>query len=370
MYATIPQQELAAAVTWAARQLPTKPTNPVLTGMRLHADDGRLRLSVWDGTTVAHATIDADIADPGTIVTPGSMFQQVVAALRKSDVSLSDRTGELEVTTRGAHFALNVLGGHDYPVLPGIPDALGSVEASEFATAFKRVKSAVDPKADGTFAGMSGVRVRVADDTLTLTVTDRYRIATATVPWQAHQPGTAMGVIPGKALADNAGAFQGRLHLSLPEDGAGVAALAGDGRQVSTTLIDPSLFPHKLDELTLNISGRIITDAENLTEAVRAAMAVSEAGKPVWIHASETGVSLRAGQGSRSVVEVDATYEGDLPEFEAAINSVYLLDGLAPLTGLTHIDVTTPKTPAVIHNPDDPTYRYIVTPLRDPAKNA
>lgn len=370
MHATIPQQELAAAVTWAARQLPAKPTNPVLTGMRLHADDGRLRLSVWDGTTAAHATLDLDVTEAGAVIAPGQMLQQIVAALRKSDVTLSDHAGDLEITTLGAHFALNVLDGRDFPTLPSMPEPLGWVEGSDFAAAYKRVKASVDSKADGSFAGMSGVRIRIGGDTLTLTATDRYRIATATMPWHSDQPVTAMGVMPGKAIADNAAAFQGRLHLSLPADGSGTAALSGDGRQVSTMLLEPGLFPHRLDEIVINVSGRIVTDAESLTEGVRAAMAVSEPGKPVWIHASEDGVSLRAGSSSRSIVEVDATYEGDVPAFETAINSGYLLDGLAPLSGVTHIDVTTPKTPAVIHSPDDATYRYVVTPLRDPDRAA
>ncbi|MFE9844752.1 DNA polymerase III subunit beta [Streptomyces goshikiensis] len=366
MHATIPQPELAAAVSWAARQLPARPTNPVLTGLRLTAADGQLRVEAWDGTTAAHATLTADIAEPGTVIAPGQMLNQVIGALRKSDVTLAGRNAELEVTTLGAHFALNVLDGRDYPTLPAIPAAQGSVDGTEFAAAYKRVKAAIDPKADGTFAGMSGIRIRVDSDILALTATDRYRIATATVPWQAEQSAAAMGVLPGKVFADNAGAFQGRLHLSLPADGAGTAALSGDGRQVSTMLIDPHLFPHKLDELILTKTGRIVCTAEDLAEGVRAAMAVSEAGKPVWVNASEAGVSLRAGQTSRSVIELDATYESENDGFEAAINSVYLLDGLGPLTGLTHIDVTTPKTPAVIHSPDDPTYRYIVTPLREP----
>jgi len=369
MHVTIPQPELAAAVSWAARQLPNKPTYPVLTGMRLQATDGRLHLSVWDGTTAAHAEVDADVAEDGTVIAPGQMLHQIVGALRKSEVTFSDASGELEITTLGAHFSLNVLDGRDYPTLPAMPTAQGSVEGADFAAAYKRVKAAMDPKAEGPVAGMSGIRVRIDGDLLTLTATDRYRIATATVPWQSDQPVTAMGVIPGKALADNAAAIDGRLHVALPADGAGTCGLAGGGRQVSTMLIDPSLFPHRVDQVASKKTGVIIGQAPDLVEAARAAMAVSEAGKPLWINASEVGVTLRAGRDARSVVEVDAQYDG-ADEFEAAINSIYFLDGLAPLSGVTHIDVSTPKTPAVIYDPGDDTYRYVVIPIRDPHKTA
>lgn len=368
MHATIPQQELAAAVTWAARQLPAKPLNPVLAGMRLRAGDGRLHLSVWDGTTAAHADVDADVAEDGTVVAPGQMLQQIISSLRKSEVTFADTTGELEVTTLGAHFTLNVLDGHDYPTLPDMPATQGSVDGAEFAAAYKKVKAAMDSKAEGPFAGMSGIRVRIDGPVLTLTATDRYRIATATMAWQPCQPAAAMGVIPGKALADNATAVDGRLHLALPADGAGTCGLAGDGRQVTTMLLDPSLFPHRVDQLTIQKAGTISGQASDFIEAVRTAMAVSEPGKPVWINASDMGVSLRAGRDARSVVEVDAQYEGD-GEFEAAINSTYLLDGLAPLPGLAHIEVSTSKTPALIHDPGDATYRYVVIPIREPHKN-
>lgn len=369
MHATIPQQELAAAVTWAARQLPAKPLNPVLAGMRVQAADGRLSLSVWDGMTAAHAEVDADVTEDGTVIAPGQLLQQIVAALRKSEVAFSDGSGELEVTTFGAHFTVAVLDGRDYPTLPAMPTALGSVDGVDFAAAYKRVKAAMDSKAEGPVAGMSGIRIRIQDDTLTLTATDRYRIATATIPWQSDQPVTAMGVVPGKALADNATAIDGRLYLSLPADGSGTCGMAGGGRQVSTMLLDPALFPHRVDQLAIKKAGRITGQASDLVDAIRAAMAVSEPGKAVWINASETGVTLRAGRDARSVVEVDARYEGDGAEFEAAINSSYLLDGLAPLPGIAHIDVSTPKTPAVIYDPGDDTYRYVVIPIRDPHKN-
>ncbi|MFJ3839414.1 hypothetical protein ACIPY6_28460 [Streptomyces sp. NPDC090054] len=368
MHATIPQQELAAAVTWAAKQLPTKPTNPVLAGMRLQSVDSRLRLSVWDGMTAAHAEIDADIHEDGIVVTPGQMLQQVVGSLRKSEVTITDTSGDLEVTTLGAHFTLTSLDSHDYPALPSTPAAHGSVDGSDFAAAYKRVKAAMDPRAEGPFAGMSGIRVRVAGDTLTLTATDRYRIATAVIPWQSDKPVEAMGVIPGKTLADNAAAIDGRLHLALPADGSGTCGMTGGGRQVSTMLIDPTLFPHRVDQLTVPKTGLIVGQAPELIDGIRAAMAVSESGKPVWINAGETGVTFRAGRDSRSVVEVDARYEGE-SDVEVAINSTYLLDGLTPIVGTAHIDVSTPKLPALIYDPADDTYRYVVIPIRDPHKN-
>ncbi|OLZ72526.1 hypothetical protein AVW11_03800 [Streptomyces amritsarensis] len=370
MHVTIPQQELAPAVAWAAKQLPAKPLNPVLAGMRLHAADGRLQLSVWDGTTAAHADVNADTAGPGTVIAPGQMLQHIVGALRKGEVTFTDASGELEISTPGAHFALSALDDRDYPVLPSMPDATGSVDGAEFAAAFKRVKTAMDPKADGAFAGMGGIRLRIDAGVLSLTATDRYRIATATLPWTSDQPVTAMGVFPGKTLADNAAAIDGRLHLTLPADGTGTAALSGARRQVSTMLIDPTLFPHKVDQLAITKSGRIVGDAGDFAEAVRAAMAVTEPGKPVWINASPDRVTLRAGRDARSVIEVDAQYEGDHDEFEAAFNSVYLLDGLAPLGGVVHLELSTPKTPALIHDPGDDTYRYVVVPIRDPHKSA
>lgn len=367
MRATIPQPELAAAAKWAARQAPTKAPNPVLLGARLEAGDDQLRISVWDGATAAHATLTADVEQSGVVVASAQMLADITGSLRKTEVTLSGDDG-LAVTTPAAEFQIPGIDPRAYPTLPALPDTQGTVDGSEFALAYQRVHRAIDSKASGSFAGMTGIRLRVVGDQLMLSATDRFRIATAWIPWDGDSQG--LGVVPGKVMADNARSFLGRLQIALPADGQGTAGLVADGRAVSTLLIEPSLFPHAVDtQIPTSFTGEINGDADELATAVQAAMTVS-GGNLLWIHATPASVTLRAGRDASSRVTADAQYDGDHDEFEMAINAGYLLDGLTPIAGPVRISLTTPKNPAVIEPADEDGYRYTVVPIRDPAKAA
>lgn len=367
MRLTIPQPELAAAAKWAARQAPNKAANPVLLGARLEASDSHLRVSVWDGATAAHATLDADVDEPGVIVASAQMLADITSSLRKTDVTLTGGDG-LAVTTPAAEFNIPSIDPRTYPTLPGLPEAQGTVDGTDFATAYQRVHRAIDSKASGSFAGMTGIRLRVVGDQLMLSATDRFRIATAWLPWDGDEAG--LGVVPGKVMADNARTFNSRLQIALPAAGEGAAALISEGRAVSTLLIEPSLFPHKVDtQIPTDFTGEITGEADELTAAIQAAMTVS-GGTLLWINTAGSDVTFRAGRDASSRVTADAVYEGDHESFEMAINAGYLLDGLAPVTGPVRLSLTKPIAPAVIEPVDEDGYRYTVVPIRDPAKAA
>lgn len=369
MRANIPQPELAAATKWAARQAPSKAANPVLLGARLEAGDDQLRISVWDGATAAHATLAADVDEPGVVVASAQLLSDIAASLRKTDVTLVGDDG-LTVTTSVAEFQIPGIDPRAYPTLPQLPAAQGTVDGAEFATAYQRVHRAIDPKATGSFAGMAGVRMRVAAGMLMLSCTDRFRIATASLPWGGEQDDAALGVIPAKVMADNARAFDGPLQIALPVDGKGTAGFITDRRSVSTLLIEPSLFPHKVDsQIPSKFTGRITGQADELAAAVQAAMTVS-GGNLLWINTSGADVTLRAGRDASSRITVDAEYKGERDEFEMAINAGYLTDGLTPISGTARISLTSPTTPALIEGVDEDGYHYAVVPIRDPAKAA
>ncbi|MEU5772632.1 hypothetical protein ABZ819_04920 [Streptomyces venezuelae] len=366
MHATIPQPELAAAAKWAARQLPVKLSQPVLHGARLEATGDRLKISVWDGTTAAHATVDADVEQPGFVVASGRTFSDVVAALGKTDVTLADTGDGLAVTTDRAEFSLPTLPAADYPALPAIPDGVGTVDGDELAAGFKRIKDAISRTAEGSTAGMRGVRLVADSGRLEMCATDRYRIATTWIGWDGPDGGT--GVLPGRALADAVAAFTGRLHVALPAGGLGTAALVGERHQITTVLMDWETFPHRVHEVSPSdktISGSIEADAEELKAAVQAAILAD--GKALHLAVDSRHGTVHAAGDTRGRIRVAAVYSGDQDGVELKIEPPYLVDALAQFTGSIRIDVTTPARPFRIVDPDDDTYRHVIMPLKPTA---
>lgn len=368
----VPQDELAEAARWAARQLPTKPLNPIFLGLLLDAHGGQLTLSAFDGTTATRSILDADIETEGTTLLFGRLFADVVGSLGKTDVAIQADGTQATVSTDKARFELETLDPRDYPKLPAIPAVTGTVDGAEFAAAHNRIKAALDPKADGSTAGMSGIRLKIAGDQLQMTATDRYRIATAYIGWQAAGGAAdGMGVVPGKVLADNVKAFaDDNLQLALPVDGHGTVAMASATRHVTTTLIEFDLFPPRIDHVTpKQYSGSAWFDADDMADTIRQVTTITENDLPVWMRFDGSGhATLRARDNGAASARIAADYEGDTDTFEAALNPQWLLDGLSALTGRIQMDLTTPTAPALLHDSGDDTYSYLVIPYRDPHK--
>ncbi|MER5461614.1 DNA polymerase III subunit beta [Streptomyces sp. NPDC002668] len=370
MRLTVPQPELAEAAKWAARQLPNNPINPILNGLLLEADGDQLTLSAFDGETCTRSHLDADITETGSAVLSARLLADITGSLNKADVTITATDTDATVETGSARFDLATLPRHDYPTLPQIPAHTGTVDGTEFAAAVARVKMAVDPAADGPFAGMSGVRLRIDGDRLELTATDRYRIARHTLPWQpAGAAGEAIAVMPGHVVIDNAKTLAGQtVNLTIPADGRGTAGFATGDRSVTTMLLDPDLFPHRLDRLQKDFQGTAFFDAEDLAVVIRQVATVNDGDKPIWIAFDGRHATVRARDTGSAKARVDAELDGDLADFEAAFNSRWLLEGLAAVTGRVAMELNTPHAPALLHDPDDDTYSYVVIPIRDPHK--
>ncbi len=73
----IEREALADAVTWVARALPTRPVIPILAGMLLDADEGRLTLSCFDYEVSARMSAEAAVAEPGRALVSGRLLAEI-----------------------------------------------------------------------------------------------------------------------------------------------------------------------------------------------------------------------------------------------------------------------------------------------------
>ena len=62
------REDFADAVAWVARNLPSRPTVPVLAGVLLTGSDEGLTVSGFDYEVSAEVHIAAEIASPGSVL--------------------------------------------------------------------------------------------------------------------------------------------------------------------------------------------------------------------------------------------------------------------------------------------------------------
>lgn len=174
---------LAEAVTWTARSLPTRPPVPVLAGLLLDAHaDGVLELSGFDYEVSAKVEVPAEVSDPGQALVSGRLLADICRSLPEKPVELAQDGSKIVLTCGASRFTLMTMPVEEYPARPEMPAAAGTVSSAVFSAAVAQVTVAASR--DETLPILTGVRMEIAGDTVTLLATDRYRLAMRELPWR------------------------------------------------------------------------------------------------------------------------------------------------------------------------------------------
>ena len=75
------REDFAEAVAWVARNLPSRPPQPVLAGVLLTGTEDGLTISVFDYEVSAEVLVPAEIASPGSVLVSGRLLSDITRAL-------------------------------------------------------------------------------------------------------------------------------------------------------------------------------------------------------------------------------------------------------------------------------------------------
>jgi DNA polymerase III subunit beta len=410
----VERDALAEAVAWVARSLPSRPVLPVLSGLLLEAAPDGLTLSCFDYEVSARITVDADVAEPGTVLVPGRLLAEITRSLPGLPVEVDD-ADDVTLTCGAASFSLVTLPIGEYPQLPDLPRLAGTVDGGAFATAISQVTPAASR--DDTLPIITGVNIEIEGDIITLVATDRYRLAIRELGWNPARPaGASTLLVPARTLADAARMMAPGVPVRImtrDADGPGGARTAETDRAGSLRAADAMIgFEAAGRRLTTRlIAGEYIKysskfpadfgscgdmPAGPLAEAVRRVALVAERGSSVRLSFGPGKVIIEAGTKgqARAREVVAADFSGD--ESAIAFSPHYLLDGLGaaliaanglaqsfqssekaerdgashPDEGRIRLQFTSPTKPALITgsvkagDESAPDFRYLVVPLR------
>lgn len=365
---------LAEAVTWVARGLPARPPVPVLAGILLQADDdGTLTLSAFDYEVSARVTVAAEVAEGGTVLVLGRLLADISRNLPDRPIDVVTDGSKVQVTCGASRFSLLRMPAEDYPTLPSSPEPTGSVDGHLFTQAVSQVSVAAD-RGD-TLPILTGVRVEVDGEKMTLLATDRYRLAMRELTWNpTSTDADHVVLIPARTLSETARSLgaSGSIDVALgaTAGGDGLVGFEAGRRRTTTRLLDgeypkvSSIFPTSSD------TEAVVRTAE-LVEAVKRVALVAERNTPVRLRFAEGQVAIEAGTGEDAQASEAVECHLTGPEIEIAFNPHYLLDGLGVMgTDFTRVSFTQPSRPAVLSGQAeedgeaDTSYRYVLMPVR------
>lgn len=363
---------LAEAVTWVARGLPNRPPVPVLAGVLIEAsDEGTLTLSAFDYEVSAKITVAAEVAEPGTVLVLGRLLADISRNLPNRPVDVTTDGSKVQVTCGSSRFSLLLMPADDYPTLPASPAISGTIAGDVFTQAVAQVSIAAD-RGD-TLPILTGVRIEIEGDKITLLATDRYRLAMRELTWNPEvSDASHVALVPARTLSDTAKALgaSGSVEIHLGGAADGLIGFEAGQRRSTTRLLDgeypkvTSIFPSSADTES-------VIETTALVEAVKRVALVAERNTPVRLRFSEGQVVIEAGTGddAQASEAVEAVTTG--PEIEIAFNPQFLLDGLGAVgTAYSRLSFTQSSRPAVLSGQSelsgeaDTSYRYVLMPVR------
>ncbi len=126
------------------------------------------------------------------------------------------------ITCGSAKFSLPTMPVEDYPQLPAMPQRAGEVAGEVFGQAVAQV--AIAAGRDDTLPMLTGVRMEIGTEKLTLVATDRFRLAMREFEWHSggDVPVDTAVLVPARTLAEAAktlGTSGNTVEISLASGG-------------------------------------------------------------------------------------------------------------------------------------------------------
>jgi DNA polymerase-3 subunit beta len=375
---------LAEAVQWAARSLPARPAAPILAGLLVEASSDGVTLSSFDYETSAQVKVAAEVSDEGTALVSGKLLADIARSLPAKPVEITSDETKTTLVCGSARFTLQNLPVAEYPQLPRMPEATGTIESQVFAQAVAQVVVAAGR--DELLPVFTGVRMEISEETLSLLATDRYRMALKEIPWNPATPGSSgAALVPARVLNDTAKSMVSgetvTLSLSNSSLGEGIIGFEGTGaggvRHTTTRLLDGE-FPKVRHLMSITPAVTVRATTAEVIASVRRVALVAERNTSLRMLIEDGSITLEAATGdqAQAVEAIPATvteHVADANMTAAGFNPHYLQDALNALDApYVQFSFTAPGKPCLLTGLNeldgDPIddYRHVIMLMRLP----
>jgi DNA polymerase III subunit beta len=358
----VSRDELASKLGIVSRAVSTRATVLVLGGIQLRAADGQLLMSATDMELSLRATIDARVADEGTVVVPGRLLLDIARSLPEAEVSIEHRPDEAVavVSAGSAMYRLHTYSAEDFPRLPDIETlTLHSVDGDALVETVGRVGRSASR--DESRPVLTGILVRFEPGKIVMAATDSYRLAVKETAVAAPLP-ELEAIIPARALQELTRIVAGAedVQLGLHENHV---VFGADGVWLTTRRIDGQ-FPNYRQLLPEQFEHELQLPREELLEVVRRVSLMAQRNSPLRLRFAEGEVTVSAitqdvGEARESL---PAPYAA--APLEIGFNAEFLRSGLESIdSDSLRFKLISPLRPAVLEGESDD-YVYLIMPIR------
>ena len=362
MKATLARGELLASLNIVSKGTSSRTTLPILSGILISATNEGLVMQATDLEVSVKARVDASVEKPGQVVANGRLLVDIVRSMSEEAVTLATSGTDLVVSGAQSSFKMKTLPADDFPKFPEVGQGDSVViPTALFSAVVKQVSRAVSR--DETRPVLTGMLVSVEAARLRMVATDSYRLAVREVMLPEPVAETIEVIVPGKALEE-----VGRLVGETETLSFGVSENQVVFEFGSTVYISRRIdgnYPNYAQLVPGEHQTRVVAERAELTDAVKRVSLLAQHNAPLKFGVSEATLTLSAatpdvGEATDSMM---AQTEG--PGLEIAFNPTFLSDGILSSESETiAVEMTNPLKPAVIKDPEQEGFLYLLMPVR------
>ncbi len=206
----IQREQLINGVQDVMKAISSRTAIPILTGMKIEAKSNGITLTGSDSDISIESHIPAEEngivhveqIEEGSIVVQARYFPDIIRKLPEKTVEI-ETDSNLKVTIRSgkAEFNLNGQDAEEYPQLPKLQtDNSFEIPTDLFKSLIKQTVFAVSTME--TRPILTGVNMKLENETLTFTATDSHRLASREIPVKENNGDLPSIVVPGKSLTE------------------------------------------------------------------------------------------------------------------------------------------------------------------------
>lgn len=366
---------LSQAASIVQRAASTKDTIPALSGMLITAEKDRLILQGTDlDIGIKKIIFPADIVSEGSALVNAKYFSDLVRYLSEEEVtiSLDETNNKLNVYNGFSSSYLNLYNPDDFPEMPlnkvthisTIPQLVlkNFIRKTVIAAAVTHFK----PVFTGILFDFSG-------DSLTMVASDTHRQAVIRSEQIKSEQLPGQYIIPVRIMSDIARILEdgdSEINIGLAENHI-VFYTTEQDLSCSSRLIEGQ-YPNYIQVIPKNFVNTFLVNSSLLTQSLERTSLMPFDQKMIQYVKMNfepeqlviSAFSEKMGEMTEIIKEVEAESKQAV---ELNFNTRYLLDAVKLLSQENkniQISLSGPLGPAVIRNPEDDNYTYVLVPLR------
>lgn len=364
MIFSVERVKLLDAVSRLQRVVGSKTAMPVLEGILISAEQGKVTLIAYNLEMGMKKEIEAKCEEQGDIVINARLLADILRRMNGLQVEISaDSKLSCHIRSGEATFDIMGMAATDFPEMPSVPENDPIVLEGKTLSDMVRGTIFATAQAEGVKAILTGINFSVSDGVLQFVAIDGYRLAIR--KQRVNIEKNIDFTVAGKSILE---------ATKLIEDETESVEIFVTDRLISFNVGGYSFISRLLDGEFVNYKKTLpdgnrqsvtVNTRELINTIERVSLLISESfSTPVRCYFNELNVVFTCATSmGRATETFNCKLEGD--SFEIGLNSRYLLEALRAVESeKVKFMFNGPNAGVLLIPPEGDDYKYMIMPMR------